>query len=79
MGVIGRYVIQVTCANGRTGYYMDINNGCIELTQNVESATRFMSQSGAHGYADRIDWTLPAHDGKEESTVVSVNLYKLLK
>lgn len=77
MGMFGKYLIEITCANGEVGYFMDIYDGCIELANHPDSAEHFMTRSGALGFADGIDWNMPAYGDRGESRIVSVDLVVL--
>lgn len=77
MGMLGKYLLKITCANGDVGYFVDVYDGCIELTESIESAEHFMTKNGAKGFVNGTDWDMPTVGEKGTSRVVSVDLITL--
>lgn len=73
MGTFGKYVIMVTCQNGEKGFFQCVDDGYIILTKSAYGAERFVTASGARGFAGGIDWELPTF-GEDYSYVSKVDL-----
>lgn len=73
MGTFGKYVIMVTCQNGEKGFFQCVDDGYIILTKSAYGAERFVTASGARGFASGIDWDLPTF-GEDYSYVSKVDL-----
>lgn len=77
MGMFGKHLLRITCDNGEVGYFMDLYDGYINLTHSAEAAERFLTKSGAKGFADSMDWSMPAYGKQGASRIVSVDLVTL--
>lgn len=54
MGYFGKYVLKIKLSNGETGYFMEVMDGCITLTNHLDAACRFLTEGGAEGYYESI-------------------------
>ncbi len=54
MGIIGKYVIELIFKDGTKGLFMEIMEGRIALTNNVNAACRFLTYNGAKGFYEEI-------------------------
>ena len=54
MGMFGKYLLELHFTNGEHGYFLDIYDGGIMLTENPDAAQRFMTMQAARNYYNRI-------------------------